>query len=114
MIKRLFFTAAIMLTTVSSTAGTLSNGAWSPSGCGTEPVAPVVDPSNIDTYNESVKAIYDWQQKANAYNSCLIKEANADNSLIADSANEEQVRLRVAIEKIQSETIAAKAKLGKK
>ncbi len=114
MINRLFFTAALMLATVSGTAGTIANGGWLPSGCGTEPAVPVIDQSSIDAYNQSVKVINDWQQKATAYNGCLIKEANADNSLIANSANEEQARLRTAIEKIQAETTAAKAELDKK
>ena len=114
MIKRLFFAAAMMLTAVSGMAGTIMNGIWSPSGCGTEPVVPVIDQGSVDAYNRSVKAINDWQQKANTYNGCLIKEANADNSLIANSANDEQTRLRAAIEKIQTETTAAKAKLDKK
>ncbi len=114
MIKQLFFAAAMMLTTVSATAGTITNGTWLPSGCGTEPVVPVIELDNVDVYNQSVKAINDWQQKANAYNGCLIKEANADNALIANSANDEQARLKAAIEKIQAETAAAKAKLDKK
>ena len=114
MIKRLFFTAAMALTGVSGTAGTITNGAWSPSSCGTEPVVPVIEQGSVDEYNQSVKAVNDWQQKANAYNGCLIKEANADNSLIAGSANDEQARLRAAIDKIQTETTAAKAKLDKK
>lgn len=74
----------------------------------------IIDPSSVETYNQSVKAINVWQQKANAYNGCVIKEANADNALIANAANDEQARLRAAIEKIQVETTAAKAKLDKK
>lgn len=65
-------------------------------------------------YNKSVKAINEWQQKANTYNTCLINEANSDNALIAKVANEEQSRLRAAIEKIKTETMAAKAKLDSK
>ncbi len=115
MIQRIFFTAAIMLATVSAgTAGTITNGKWSPSGCGTEPVVPVIEQSSVDAYNKSVKAINEWQQKANTYNTCLINEANADNALIAKTANEEQSRLRAAIEKIKTETTAAKAKLDSK
>jgi hypothetical protein len=45
---------------------------------------------------------------------CLINEASADNVLIAKVANEEQSRLRAAIEKIKTETMAAKAKLDSK
>lgn len=114
MIKRLFFTAAMLSATASCIAGTITNGVWSPSGCGTEPAVPVIDQDSVDAYNQSVKAINDWQQKANAYNGCLIKEANADNILIANAANDEQARLRTSIEKIQAETTAAKAKLDKK
>ncbi len=114
MIKRLFFTAAMMLTAVSGTAGTITNGVWTPSSCGTEPVVPVIEQGSVDAYNQSIKAINDWQQKANAYNGCLIKEANADNSLIANAANDEQARFKATIKKIQAETTAAKAKLDKK
>ncbi|MGZ8184463.1 MAG: hypothetical protein ACXWT1_21170 [Methylobacter sp.] len=114
MTKQLFFTAALMLTAVSGTAGTIANGTWLPSGCGAEPVVPVIDQSSVDAYNQSVKAINDWQQQATAYNACLIKEANADNALTANSANDEQARLKAAIAKIQAETAAAKAKLDEK
>jgi hypothetical protein len=114
MIQRIFFTAAIMIATASvGTAGTITNGIWSPSACGTEPVAPVIEQSSVDAYNQSVKAINEWQQKANAYNTCLINEANADNALIAKMANEEQSRLRAAIQKIKTDTTAAKAKLDR-
>lgn len=115
MIQRTFITAVIMVATISvGTAGTITNGAWSPSDCGTEPVVPVIEQSSVDAYNQSVKAINEWQQKANAYNTCLINEANADNARIAKVANEEQSRLRTAIEKIKTETMAAKAKLDSK
>lgn len=114
MIKPLFFAGAMMLAAVPGMAGTIANGTWSPTGCGIEPEVPVIEHDSIDAYNKSVRALNDWQQKANDYNSCLIKEANADNALIADSANNEQARLRAAMEKIQAETAAAKAKLDKK
>ncbi len=115
MIQRIFIAAVIMVATPSvGTAGTITNGAWLPSGCGTEPIVPVIEQSNVDAYNKSVKAINEWQQKANAYNTCLINEANADNALIAKTANEEQSRLRAAIEKIKTDTTIAKAKLDRK
>lgn len=115
MIQKIFFTAVITVASISNgAAGTISNGAWSPGGCGIEPAAPVIEQSSVDAYNNSVKAINEWQQKANAYNTCLINEANADNALIAKTANEEQSRLRSAMEKIKAETDAAKAKLDKK
>ena len=115
MIQRTLFTAMIMVFTVSiCTAGTIANGIWLPCGCGSEPVVPVIEQGSVDTYNKSVKAINEWQQIANAYNSCLINEANADNALIAKTANEEQARFRAAIEKIKTDTDAAKAKLDRK
>ena len=115
MIQRTFFTAVIMVASVSAgTAGTITNGTWAPSACGTEPLVPVIEQSSVDAYNKSIKAINEWQQKANAYNTCLINEANADNAIIAKTANEEQSRLRAAIEKIKTDADAAKTRLDNK
>lgn len=77
-------------------------------------MVPVIEQSSVDAFNNSVKVINEWQQKANAYNTCLINEANADNALIAKTAKEEQSRFRAAIEKIRTYTDVAKAKLDKK
>ena len=74
----------------------------------------VIEKSSVDTFNNSVKVINEWQQKANAYNTCLINEANADNALIAKMANQEQSRFWATIEKIRTYTDAGKAKLDKK
>jgi hypothetical protein len=113
--QRTFFTALIMVASVSvGTAGTIANGTWAPSGCGTEPGVPIIEQGSVDAYNKSVKAINEWQQKANAYNTCLINEANADNAVIAKTANEEQSRLRAAIEKIKTDADAAKTRLDSK
>ena len=115
MIQRTFFTTVIMVASISAgTAGTIANGTWSPSACGTEPPVPVIEQSSVDAYNKSIKAINEWQQKANTYNTCVINEANTDNALIAKMANDEQSRLRAAIEKIKTETMTAKAKLDSK
>jgi hypothetical protein len=113
MIRRLLFTATIMFSTVSGTAGTITNGNWSPNGCGSEPATPIIEQGSVDAYNQSVKAINEWQKKANAYNTCLIDEANKDNALIAKAANDEQSRFRALIEKIKSDTAKAKAKLDR-
>lgn len=115
MLQRTFFIAVVLVATVSvGTAGTISNGAWSPSACGAEPEIPVVEQDSIETYNQSIKTINDWQQKANAYNACVINEANADNALIAKMATEQQNKFRAAAEKIKTATDAAKAKLDGK
>jgi hypothetical protein len=113
MIRKSFFAAALLLTTVSGMAGTIADGIWSPNGCGTEPPAPAIDQDSVSSYNLSVKAVNEWQKIANAYNTCLINEANADNALIAKTANDAQSRLRAAIDKINNDVTAAKAKLDK-
>ena len=77
-------------------------------------MVPVIEQSSVDAFNNSVKVINEWQQKANAYNTCLINEANADNALIAKMANQEQSRFWATIEKIRTYTDAGKAKLDKK
>lgn len=112
MTQRTFLTMAILLAAVSvGTAGTITNGSWSASGCGPEPVAPAIELSSIDAYNRSIKAINDWQTKAHAFNECVIKEANADSALISKTANDQQSRLRSVFDKIKNDMDAAKAKL---
>ncbi|WP_262965578.1 hypothetical protein [Methylobacter psychrophilus] len=114
MLKKAFITAIFFVATVSvGTAGTINNGTWLPSACGAEPEVPVIKQDNVETYNQSIKMINEWQQKANAYNSCVINEANADNAVIAKMATEHQNKFRAVVEKIKSATDAAKAKLDK-
>ncbi len=105
-------TAIIIVATVSvGTAGTISNGTWSASACGIEPEVPVIGQDSVETYNQSIKTINEWQQKANAYNTCVINEANTDNAIIAKTATDQQNKFRAAVEKIKIATDAAKAKL---
>jgi hypothetical protein len=95
-----------------SIAGTLTGSNWTPSRCGAEPVPPTLKLTTEDSYNETVLAINAWQQKASAYNTCVVNEANADNANITKSANAQQERFRQTVEKIKAETAAANAKLG--
>jgi hypothetical protein len=114
MIQRTFFTVVTLATTASiCSAGTIANGVWSPSSCGAEPVLPAIDQSTADSYNKSVKTINDWQQKVSAYSSCVVKEANDDNTSIAKFANEKQLKLQALSEKIHANTEAAKDKLDR-
>lgn len=92
-------------------AGVLVNGSWQPSGCGAKPAPPKIDARDVDTFNKSVAAINDWQQQAKVYFECLIKEANADNNTIAESANREQADYRQTVETMAAEADAAKKKL---
>jgi hypothetical protein len=115
MTQRTVFLGLIIIMTASvAMAGTIINGVWAPTGCGIETVAPVVEQSSVDAYNKSVKAINDWQQKTNAYNTCLINEANADNLLIVKTAKEGRSRFHGAVQNIKTDTDAAKAKLDGK
>jgi len=94
-------------------AGSLHNGAWTPNGCGERPPAPTVNGQSVEDFNASVAAINDWQQRSKPYFECLIKEANADNNAIADSANKAQDDFRAKVQAIAAEVDAAKQKLEK-
>lgn len=115
MLQRTFFTTVILAATVSvCSAGTITKGVWSPSGCGTEPALPAINQTTVDGYNKSVKTINDWQQKISVYSTCVVKEANDDNASIAKAANERQMKLQKLTEKVHADTEAAKAKLDSK
>ena len=114
MFKRFLFVLVILVSAISvAKAGSISNGVWSPTTCGTQPVTPVVEQNSIEAYNKSIAVINGWQQKANDFMNCVINEANADNALIAKTANEEQAQFRRLIDKVKADTDAAKDKLDK-
>lgn len=94
-------------------AGTLSGGHWSAAGCGQEPVPPAIESSNADAYNRSLKRVREWQQKAQAYNNCVVQEANGDNEAIAKAANAQQARFKAAVNEIQTKATEIKAKLDR-
>lgn len=112
--QSIFFLTALILFHASSNAGTLVNGTWSPMGCGERPVAPAVNTASITDYNRSVETINEWQKRAQQYNSCLVDEANADNALIARTANDQQAKFREEIDRINAETDKARAELDSK
>jgi len=104
--------ALILCAPIAAIAGTLTDATWAPSeACGAKPAVPTLNDSSIESYNKSVAAINEWQKKANAYYACLIKEANADNAVIADTANREQEAYRQAVQTIGDKAAAAKKKL---
>jgi hypothetical protein len=74
----------------------LSNGTWSPSGCGARPEPPVVDSTSVSTYNQSIARIKDWQKHIQIYHECVIKEANSDIAAINQSATAEQTKINQA------------------
>jgi len=114
--KQLILSAASVILSLSignAQAGSLSNGLWTPSGCGERPAAPTVNDQSVEGFNASVAAINEWQQRSKPYFECLIKEANADNNAIADSANKAQDDFRAKVQAIGAEVDAAKQKLEK-
>ncbi len=99
----LLITILFMLAHTSSYAGTLMNGVWSPSGCGEKPESPIIDSTSTENFNRSVDAINDWQDRALEYDSCLIKEANADSELITKTANDVQSKFQKEIDRVVTE-----------
>ncbi|EIC31524.1 MULTISPECIES: hypothetical protein [Methylomicrobium] len=95
-------------------AGTLANGKWSLADCGNKPEVPAIDQTNVEAFNRSVAKINTWQQQAKAYYECLVKEANTDNAVIADTANAAQAEYRATVESIGRQADAAKKKLESK
>ena len=106
-----FIGLGCMLVFSNVNAGNLSSGVWSPAHCGDKPTVPVVYDKDAEAYNNSIKAINDWQLQARSFYECLISEANADNKLIADTANREQADYRQSFDAISAQVNAAKKKL---
>jgi len=105
----------VLLLSVNSVhAGSLINGSWTPSHCNQKPDAPVINDQNVEIFNKSVAAINQWQQQSKSYYECLINEANADNNIIANSANQAQRTFHDAVEKMSKEVDSAKKKLENK
>ena len=68
--------------------------------------------AGAESFNRSVDAINEWQDRALAYNSCLIEEANADNDLIAKTANSAQEAFSNMIDRINSEAEKVRDKIN--
>ena len=111
--KRQTLTVILMVlaTALEANAGTLADGKWTPANCGTRPEVPQIDSKNVEAYNRSVGQLNEWQKKAQAYNDCVVQEANADNTAIANAANAEQEKFRSDVNKINAASEAARKKL---
>ena len=95
-------------------AGTINQGVWSPANCGDKPAAPAIPDSDAKAFNASMNLINDWQAKVKVYFECLVKEANADNTVIAESANRQQAEHQKLVESLNLQIDAAEKKLTKK
>jgi hypothetical protein len=108
----IFSAAAISLgISFGANAGTLNNGSWSPSGCGTRPEAPVIDSTNVEAFNRSINLINAWQKQIQTYHDCMVREANADATAINQAAAGEQAKINEASEKLNADANLARNKL---
>lgn len=112
-IVTLFLSLLLAQAISSAQAGNLASGSWTPKNCGVKPNLPAIEDSNVEAFNKSVAAINTWQQQAKVYFECLVKEANTDNAIIADTANKEQAEYRKSVEAIGVAADVAKKKLEK-
>ena len=94
----------------SAEAGTINQGIWSPE----KPVAPLSPDSDVKAFNAAMNQINDWQTKVKVYFECLVKEANADNTIVAESANRQQAEHQKLVESLNQQIDAAEKKLSKK
>ncbi|MCB5183613.1 hypothetical protein LG201_00135 [Methylobacillus gramineus] len=91
-------------------AGTLTDGKWSSSKCGSRPVAPALDLKNEDAYNKSVNAINTYRQQVAPYLECVVSDANADIQTINTQAKNEQLAIQEANNKISEDVKIATEK----
>jgi hypothetical protein len=89
MLTRLMAAAAFAtLAFGTAQAGTLTNGAWAPTGCGANPGAPpAFDGHSQASYTKSTKDFQPWQDKAKTYEQCASEEAKADQNAVVDGVN---------------------------
>lgn len=110
----LFSLILLLMASTVANAGTLIDGNWSPANCGEKPEPPVIDATSAESFNRSVDAINEWQDRALTYHSCLVEEANADNDLIAKTANSAQDEFRKMIDRINSEAEKIRDKINRR
>ena len=118
MASRLFARSLMLATTsavatllaTAAQAGTVTNGQWTPSGCGPAPQAPQLDLSTADTFNRGVETVNAYRQAIGPYLDCIIKEANSDIQVIGQSATATQQAAKAANDKIQADVKTAQEK----
>jgi hypothetical protein len=98
----------------SAVAGTIANGTWVPTNCGEQPSPPIIADQDVKSFNKSMDAIGDWQNKTKNFFECLVKEANADNAIIAESANRAQANNQKVVETLNATIDETEKKLTKK
>ena len=101
---------ALLLVAASAHAGSVNNGSWSPSGCGTKPEAPALNLKDVDAYNKSIDGVTAYRKAIQVYLNCQTQEANADIQAITKSANAVQLAAKEANDKIVADVKVAEDK----
>jgi hypothetical protein len=95
-------------------AGTIANGAWAPSTCGSDPgPRPEFNTKNADGFNKSVKDATAWQEKSKTFTECMVNEGKADQNAIVATMNKQIEGFNTASRTMADESNAALAKLNK-
>ena len=115
---RIFAAAAIVAlaagaTTATTSAGTLQNGAWTPSGCTDPGDVPHFSSRSPEAYNKSAKTAQEWQGKARDYADCVNKDAKADQQAVVAGANGAIGKINQELAAMNDESKAAVDKLKK-
>ena len=86
-----------------SCAETQSAVPWTPTECGAEPEKPVVDLSDPVKYNKSVDEVNAYRERAKAWETCVVKEANADMVAVNNDAKAKMTAISESTKRIQGE-----------
>lgn len=115
MLIRTLAAVAVATFALGAQAGTLQNGVWTPSGCGSDPgAAPEMNGKTGETYNKSAKDYQTWADKAKAYQECLVGEAKTDQNSIVEGTNKAITAINEGSKKFQDAANEAMEKLKKK
>jgi hypothetical protein len=91
-------------------AGSVTNGTWTPSGCGAEPQPPTIDLATADSFNKSLDADEKYSNDSKKYIECAFKEATADGQAINAAETAMQSRRSTAEDKNKTDIDAGMAK----
>ena len=98
----LCFTLLLMISCGTSWAETPSAVPWTPTECGAEPEKPAVDLSDAAKYRKSVDEVKAYEEQAKAWNTCVMKEANAAMVAVNNDARAKMTAISEGANRIQS------------
>jgi len=116
MLTRILAAAAFAtLSAAAAQAGTLQNGVWTPTTCGTDPgAAPVMNGSSQKSYTASAKEFQAWQDKAKVFAACIAEEAKKDQNAVVETTNKTVTGINDGSKKFVDDANAAMEALKKK